>query len=383
MDVEELLEPISDESPCGVEGSLFALEEIVKEQGAGMVAGAEVDTAEPNWNQLYDKSEAHFRECKHLRTCLFLTLAAMNRDGVRGFRDGLSLIKGLIERHWETMYPELDPDDSMGDPDGWMERENILNDMSAPLATVGDTMKFLQRLRAVPLTNSRQLGKYSLRDIQAALAAGSGDDDGDGDDKDAPKMSLIEGAFGDTSLDELVSMHEALSESIDLLDGIKEALSEKLTQSRPPTFDNVEHLLQDMRKPVHKELDRRGHFAGEGADDDEFDSDMDDDGDGSGEGGSGDGSEGGGRGDMASAGINSRDDVLKAFGLIYKYYSRNEPSSPVPLIMKRAERLVTASFFDIISDLSPNAMSDIESITGNSSGSSSSYDSSSDNDDDM
>jgi type VI secretion system protein ImpA len=369
MDVEELLEPISDEMPCGEEGSLFALEEIIKEQGAGIVAGTEVEASEPNWSQLLEEATSQFAQCKHLRTALFLTLAAMNREGVTGFRDGLSLIKGLIERYWDTMYPELDPDESMGDPDGWMERENILNDMSAPLATVGDAMKFLQRLRAAPLTNSRQLGRFSLKDIQAALAAGSesGDSaeggDGEGDEAvDAPKMSLIQGAFEDTEQDELEAMHQGVSESLELLDGIKEALSDKLSQSIPPTFDNVVGMLQDMHKPVHRELDRRGFFDDESEGDEFGDGEDGDEDSGSGE----SGSDGGG-GDMASAGINTRQDVLKAFGLIYKYYSNNEPSSPVPLIMKRAERLVTASFMDIISDLSPSAMGDVETVTGGSS----------------
>lgn len=364
MDIEELLQPVSDEMPCGEEGSLFALEEIVKEQGVGVIAGAEVEETEPNWLDLYEQSQDHFKQCKHLRTALFLALAAMKREGIGGFRDGLQLIKGLIEQYWESMYPELDPDESMGDPDGWMERENILNDMSAPLGTVGDTMKFLQRLRETPLTNSRQLGRFSLRDIQAAMAAGDGDDEEEGG-SDAPKMSLIHGAFEDTETDDLAAMDTALGESLEALDEIREALSGKLAQSTPPTFGNLSSMLQDMKKPVHNDLDRRGFFD-EAAD---FEDDEEAGEEGSGEEGEGGGGGAGGkRAGMASAGIQSRQDVLKAFELIYKYYGRHEPSSPVPLIMKRAERLVTANFFDIISDLSPGAMSDIESITGVSPG---------------
>jgi len=365
MDIEELLEPVSEDSPCGEEGSLFALEEIVKEQGVGVIAGAEVEEVEPNWLDLYEKSQSHFKQCKHLRTALFLTLASMKRDGVAGFRDGLLLTKGLIEQYWDSMYPELDPDESMGDPDGWMERENILNDMSAPLSTAGDTMKFLQRLRETPLTQSRQLGRFSLRDIRAAQAAGDDDEEGG---SDTPKMSLIKGAFEDTSSDDLETMHSAITESLEAVEGIREALSEKLTQSTPPTFSNLIGMLQDMKKPVHNELDRRGFFN----DDLDFGDDEGDDDSGGDDAGGEDG--GGGavaarQGDIATAGIQTRQDVLKALELIYKYYGKNEPSSPVPLILKRAERLVTANFFDIISDLSPGALSDIETITGTTSSS--------------
>jgi len=367
MDIEALLEPLSEDRPCGEEGSLFALEEIVKEHGVGVIAGAEVDAVEPNWLDLYDKSDSHFRQSKHLRTALFLALAAMKREGVTGFRDGLFLIRGLIEQYWETMYPELDPDESMGDPDGWMERENILNDMCAPVSTAGDTMKFLQRLRETPLTNSRRLGRFSLRDIRAAQAAGDGDEEGGGD---GPKMPVILGAFEDSSADDLEAMHTALSESLDALEGIRGALAEKLNESTPPTFANLIGMLQDMRKPVHTELDRRGFFKGapdiDGEDDGVYgDDEGDDTGDGAGVGAQ--------DGDIGAVGIQSRKDVLKAFELIYKYYDKNEPSSPVPLIMRRAERLVTASFLDIISDLSPGAMSEIETIAGMSGSGGGSY----------
>lgn len=355
MDLDQLLEPIPGDNPCGEEGSLFALEEIVKEQGVGVIAGAEIDAVEPNWLELNEKALEHFKSCKHLRTALFLSLAAMKRQGVTGFRDGLLLTRGMIERYWDSMYPSLDPDESMGDPDGWMERENILNDMSAPLSTAGDTMKFLQRLRETPLTSSRQLGRFSLRDIQAALAAGNDDS------SDAPKMTLILGAFEDTPLADLEAMYGALTESLATIDDIKSALREKLTESTPPTFANLAGMLQDMKKPVHNELDRRGYFSDASATEE-----SDDTGVGEEAGGGGVGEAAAKRGDMGSAGINTRQDVLKAFDLIYKYYTKNEPSSPVPLIMKRAERLVTANFFDIISDLSPGALSDIQTITGTS-----------------
>jgi type VI secretion system protein ImpA len=365
MDIEELLEPVSEEAPCGEEGSLFALEEIVKEHGVGMIAGAEVEAVEPSWGDLQESSIAHFKQSKHLRTALFIALASMKRQGVTGFRDGLLLVKGLLERYWDTLYPALDPDESMGDPDGWMERENILNDMSAPISTAGDTMKFIQRLRETPLTNSRQLGRFSLRDIQAALASGSDDEERGGD---APKMSLIQGAFEDTASDDLETMYTALSESLETLEGIRQVLSEKLSQSTPPTFTNLISVLQDMKKPVHNELNRRGFFGGGSDSGDDGDFDLEGGGDEESESGESGGEGGGKRGDIATAGIHSRQDVLKAIELIYKYYQKYEPSSPVPLIIRRAERLVTANFFDIISDLSPNAMSDIETIMGTSSG---------------
>ena len=50
--------------------------------------------------------------------------------------------------------------------------------------------------------------------------------------------------------------------------------------------------------------------------------------------------------------ISSRDDVLKSIATICEYYRRCEPSSPVPLLLQRAGRLVKMDFLAIVEDLS-------------------------------
>ena len=49
---------------------------------------------------------------------------------------------------------------------------------------------------------------------------------------------------------------------------------------------------------------------------------------------------------------------------ICDYYSHHEPSSPVPLLLKRARRLATGSFVDILRDLAPDVLPQIERICG-------------------
>ena len=53
-----------------------------------------------------------------------------------------------------------------------------------------------------------------------------------------------------------------------------------------------------------------------------------------------------------------------AIDKICRYYETHEPSSPVPLILRRAQRLVSKSFVEVIQDLSPEAMRQIEIIAG-------------------
>jgi type VI secretion system protein ImpA len=46
------------------------------------------------------------------------------------------------------------------------------------------------------------------------------------------------------------------------------------------------------------------------------------------------------------------------------YYARCEPSSPVPLLLRRAQRLVGKTFLDLLRDLAPGGVSEMEVISG-------------------
>jgi len=45
---------------------------------------------------------------------------------------------------------------------------------------------------------------------------------------------------------------------------------------------------------------------------------------------------------------------------------RNEPTNPAPLLIRRAQRVMTMPFLDIIRELAPEAAGQVENITGSS-----------------
>ena len=49
---------------------------------------------------------------------------------------------------------------------------------------------------------------------------------------------------------------------------------------------------------------------------------------------------------------------------ICAYYERHEPSSPVPLLLMRARRLVDKSFMEILQDLAPEGMGQARQVGG-------------------
>jgi type VI secretion system protein ImpA len=62
--------------------------------------------------------------------------------------------------------------------------------------------------------------------------------------------------------------------------------------------------------------------------------------------------------------VSSRGDVVRSLDLVLDYYRDYEPSSPVPLLIARAKRLVSSSFIDAIKDLAPAGLKDLQIVAG-------------------
>jgi type VI secretion system protein ImpA len=55
---------------------------------------------------------------------------------------------------------------------------------------------------------------------------------------------------------------------------------------------------------------------------------------------------------------------VKLLDKICTYYEKNEPSSPVPLLMQRARRMVTMNFLEIMKDLADKGLPQVEAVAG-------------------
>jgi type VI secretion system protein ImpA len=67
-----------------------------------------------------------------------------------------------------------------------------------------------------------------------------------------------------------------------------------------------------------------------------------------------------------SGAINTRNDVVTAIDRICEYYTAQEPSSPVPILLRRAQRLVSKSFEEILEDMLPESVAKAKVFSGKS-----------------
>jgi type VI secretion system protein ImpA len=339
IDAEELLKPISDEFPCGEDLSydpgLQELETLARGKEETQFSAAEP----PDWKHLRVRCLELFARSKDLRVAMTLAVASVELDGLPGFRESLALVKGLIERYWPTVYPQLDPADD-NDP---LQRMNIVASIAMPVGTYGDSFRLLERLRGLPLCDSVQMGRYCLADILRAETGAS-----PADNKPEVKMPQIESAFRDSNQEKLGETFQILSDCLTLVQGIDESITLTVGAKQAPDLTPLSSELTAMRSRVAPYI-KAGAVSGVG-------------GDASSTTGVGDVSD---RPALSLEGeIRSRKDVLTLLHKICQFYERAEPSSPVPLVLKRAARLAEMDFMQIMQDLSPDGIAQVRIITG-------------------
>jgi type VI secretion system protein ImpA len=62
--------------------------------------------------------------------------------------------------------------------------------------------------------------------------------------------------------------------------------------------------------------------------------------------------------------IRSRQDAIRMLEKVCEFIERTEPSNPAPLLIRRAQRLVSKNFIEIMEDLAPDSLGVIKGIAG-------------------
>ena len=56
--------------------------------------------------------------------------------------------------------------------------------------------------------------------------------------------------------------------------------------------------------------------------------------------------------------------MVRILDAVCIYYAQREPSSPVPILLNRAKRLVNMNFLDIIRDMTPSGVTEAQMYAG-------------------
>ena len=340
-DTKALLEPISAEAPCGknLEDSdvlaafdayqVFGqttLEPPKREPGDPVAKEARKSDRPPNWPEIRDEALAALKTSKDLRLLTYLGAAILRTDGIPAFAETLGVAATWLAVHPTQVYPLVDEDA--------MFRQNAMNCFADPVAVIDG-------LRRSPLVSSRQHGRFSLRDLE--IVAGHVTPT----EKDArADQAQIDAAFADSPIEEIKSLLTTIDSGVTALGSIDAAMRSAHGTEFAPSFDQLTTQFKKMVVVLRAQV--AAHPSATPAD--------------AGEAAPG---EGGGAGSViAVGGIKSRQDAIRALDAAAEFFRKNEPSSPIPLFLERAKRLVAKDFLEVLADIAPDAVPTARSAGG-------------------
>jgi len=343
-DGQALLEPISVDAPCGksLEDS-DVLAKLDAYQIFGQTSLEPPKTTKddppqpkpkeprksdrpPNWAEIRDESLTALKASKDLRLLAYLAVASLRIEGIPAFSQALG-----IAAHWLAVFPtQVFP---LVDEDA-LFRQNALNCFADPVAAIDG-------LRRAPIVSHRQIGRFSIRDVDLV----SGDVQPAADDV-KPDGKQIEAAFDATPLDELKALQESVTSASTAIKSIDTAMREANGAGFAPSFDALSTQFKKMTAFVGARV--AAHPANASA-------------------ASPDGAAATGEAGsmvMAVGAIKSRQDAIRALDAAAEFFRRNEPSSPIPLFLERAKRLVSKDFLEVLADVAPDALPQARSAGG-------------------
>lgn len=335
LDIEKLVAPLADDNPCGESLDDFVfdpeyaeLERLARGKEEQVMGDEAIPAEEPDWRAVHDKALALFERVRSLRVAVLLTKALAVRHGLAGLCAGLTLLDRLQQDWWDQVEPLLDEGDAT-------ERLHTLEEIASEQG-------LLPLIRGVELVASPAIGRYSIRQYLIAvdkLAAMK--------DEQAVSLTAINQALMDCDLEQLQATLSWIEDAAALAERIEKRFNQNVSANCLIDLDPFVRLLSEVRPILAEVLARRGIAVETDAD-----------------GTAPAGGEAGSTPIAAPGEIRSREDVVRMLDRITEYYNRNEPSSPVPLLVQRAKRLVSADFMAIIKDLASDGYKQADVLLG-------------------
>jgi type VI secretion system protein ImpA len=316
---EALVQPIAPDRPCGED-----LEDtpLLASFDAFRVFGqsAPHDPA-PEWTAIASRATEALCKSKDLRLLAYLGSAVLRTDGLPAFAETLTVASTWLETYWTDTYPRIDEDAIL--------RRNALN-------CFADQMAVIDGLRRLPLALNRQHGAFSLRDIE--IASGLVPADGE----TPPDEARIDAAFGAMPREAITQLQESVGRAQSAVTRIAAKMRDDGGRDAAPSFDPLSSQLAKIDRVLRAQLALRGDGSpdanGDGADQPE--------------------------GTPISGVVRSRQDAIRALDAVSAYFRQQEPSSPVPMLLDRAKRLVSKNFLEVLADIAPEALGQARSAGG-------------------
>jgi type VI secretion system protein ImpA len=291
-------------------------------------------------SQLRERSEGILTgTSKDLRVVQHLALAMTLEEGVGGLEASFRLIDALLERYADQLFPQPDEDD----PTDVSAREMVIGEMLNAEA-------FVAAVRESVLLEAPGVGRFTARDTE--VIDGKLDDDRSGGARSVQQITAIAQAVAANSIGDANEVlrvvgsrvEECLSAANQVIDrfGAGAIIGDRVLKLLHRTRNLLKAAMEADVQAEDGAIDTsqiapiqvQGGVQRAGA-------------------------------ATAMGALRSREDARKMILQISKFLEESEPSHPAPFFLRRAERLLGAKdFFAIMRDMAPDAITEMERITG-------------------
>lgn len=326
--IETLLTAVSQDSPCGpnleYDPDFVDLEAASVGKPERYASGVTVPAIPPEWPDVKERAEALLKRTKDVRVAVVLCRALTRTEGFAGLAEGLAFIHQMLSRYWEGAYPALDGEDK--DPTTRLNALDALVNAEALPRDVKDLY-----------VASAAGGRISVRDIlvtQKRLQPIAG--------TALVTPEAMQGVIRDAAAANAPPPLEAMEKSLNALSAFDDLLSEKVGATRTLNLQETKEALTVVLLACRKALGiaEKPKAGDVGATDPE-------------------GIEAANNGE-----IRRREDAVRQLDRVCDFIQATEPGHPAPLLIRRAQRLMAKSFLDIIQDLAPESLGQIQKIAG-------------------
>ncbi len=324
LDFKKLIEPVSEEEPCGPD-----LDEAFDMDYMNFVALIEgrlpgsyfsFDPSSMDFEGDYEQFAEFLNRSRDIRLLVPLAQYKILERDLEGFVDAVETIHVLLRDFWEDVHPK-------GFDGDYMLR-------MAPLYTLDDMPTAVLPLQGATLLTSRRAGRITLRSILLSEGELS-----PRDEEEVLDSATLDTAFAETDEADIEKLKDLAIRLRDALAGIRKVCIENAGFDSAVNLDRLPAAVERMIEAIN---DRTG------GGDEQAEGAADGEGGATGE---------GGRPALSVGAITNRAEVADALYAAARYYALNEPTSPVQLILRQAERLVEGNFYDIIYELLPESYS--------------------------
>ena len=319
-DAQALLEPITADAPCGEnleDTTLMSSFDAFRLFGQAMP----LDPV-PDWGEVKARALEALARSKDLRLLAHLAAAVLRTDGLPAFTETLTVAARWLELYWTQTYPQVTEDPVL--------RRSALN-------CFADQMAVIDGLRRTPLISSRQHGSVTLRDLD--LAGGE-----------------LQPRDGETRPDRVGSLSGVSGDAGRGADRAACGGGRGAGGAEEPRWAHARVRRQrggaGFRQPVDAAAAHRAG-AGQPAGSAERGSDV-----------PAEASPTQPAAVGAPGAIRSRQDAIRALDAVAEFFRSNEPSSPIPLLVDRAKRLVSKDFLEVLADVAPDALGQARAAGG-------------------